>query len=212
MHVREDQIDVSGYRVQWSSELVTHERQKLRLRSIRFFSRALGFDRSGPGGFLCAQDLSVLNRHSCSSAQFDGESKIAIVVPASRLGRHECNCAKYSSRGNDRSNDHPANLDGLYQGKMIRVGCALTEHLLGNLGVHLYHAGPQHDRHAGWSGHVWRVLLSELRGPLHFFRIDVRYGDQLRRSIRVEHVDSTPIGEIRNYEAGERRERVLVIQ
>jgi len=95
---------------------------------------------------------------------------------------------------------------------MFGVARSADEHFIGELGIERRLAAPKHLIAAAAIFRQWRVFLAELSRQANLVRLDVGNRELVQSSKVVRDLDAAPIGQLRDDEPREIRERFLIVQ
>ena len=159
-------------------------------------------------------EAGVVDGHRGAASELERAREIGLRVPAAGLGRDEGDRADRPAARNQRHGHRRAEAelaDRLEQVRLVRE--RLDEHLVGDLGIELRLLRPDHVRHAlRRVGIRRRHRCGQLLGKPNLGRVGVRGGEPLNRPVVGDHVDRAPVGERRDDELRDVRQRHLVVE
>jgi hypothetical protein len=117
-----------------------------------------------------------------------------------------------AARGGHRHDHHRSHAQSAQRLELLGIGDRLREQLVGDLVDDLRGAAADDLGRSAGIAHAGRIALVVLTREAHARGVDVRDGHRAQVALRVRHAHAAPVGELRDGEAGDARERLLVVQ
>ncbi len=153
----------------------------------------------------------VVDRHGGAQAQLLGHLQIRLLEPALRGGGDERDGAEGAAARGHRHDDGRAEAEPAQEGLVLAVGRERRQQRLGDVAVKLGAAAGHDAGHAHLGGRVGRDPAPVLAQTIDLRWIAVGH-DQLAALLAVGQLDQAPVGDARHRQAGQVRQRGLVVE